>query len=74
MNVQLPPKQPCSVEWPRFVQWMEHKMMEDSSPIGGPNDPDPIHYEILFRGHKLTYCPFCGAALDMERPILARHP
>jgi hypothetical protein len=70
MNISLPPKEPCSVLWPKFVEWLVVKMEQDAWMPGSPSIP---LYEIAFRAHKLTYCPFCGMRFNMYRSIWERH-
>lgn len=71
MNIELPPIEPCHVVWPKFVSWLEAKMIQDV--VFFNNVPlEPI-CDIKFRGLSFDFCPFCGKVFDARLPIQNRH-
>jgi hypothetical protein len=73
MNITFPPKRSCTDDWSCYVQWLES--------VHAPNviyydevNPDLPVFAITFRNHDYAFCPFCGVALNLEVPMVFRHP
>ncbi len=72
MNITFPPKEPCPIAWVKFADWLVRKMGQDAGPVTSIYEA-PV-FNVTFRQHEFSHCPFCGVKLDVRIAISERHP